>query len=339
MRVFKNILVTGGSGFIGANFIKTLFKNSYQTNIQRIINLDALTYAGNRDNNQSYEDNDKYIFIEGDISSKRLVDEILKKYKVDLIINFAAESHVDNSISGPKKFIETNVNGTLNLLMSFHNFAKQHSFKERAFLQVSTDEVFGSLNFDDEKFTEQSPYKPNSPYSASKASSDHLVRAWSETFNLQTFITNCSNNYGPMQNDEKLIPKVILSALSGKKIPIYGNGKNIRDWLFVDDHCEGIIKVFSEAPFGSTYNIGGLSEKNNIEVVQHICKILDELHPSKSSYSNLISFVKDRPGHDLRYAINPSKIMQDTGWKPRESFESGLKKTILWYLEKFLTNG
>lgn len=333
MRYFKNILVTGGSGFIGSNFIKKLLDDeNHSLRIEKIINLDKLTYAGDARNNESYSKNPKYKFVQGDICSKELIEEILEANKIDLIINFAAESHVDNSIDGPKEFIETNIFGTFNLLECFRNNNK--SLKtDKAFLHISTDEVYGSLKKDEKRFNELTSYKPNSPYSSSKASSDHLVRAWHKTYGLNTLITNCSNNYGPRQNKEKLIPKVISNALLGKEIPIYGDGLNIRDWLYVDDHCEAIIKVFSEGAYGETYNIGGLNEKTNIEIANLICNILDEVRPKKHSYKDLISFVSDRPGHDFRYSVNPEKLINSLDWKPRETFKSGIRKTVLWYLD------
>lgn len=335
MRNFKNILITGGSGFIGSNFIRILLHDIETSgNKVKVINFDKLTYAGKISNNKDYKNNKNYEFVQGDICSHEEVTSVLKKHDIDLIINFAAESHVDNSISGPEEFIQTNILGTFNLLKCFDNHRKELS-SESAFLHVSTDEVYGSLDINESKFTELNSYKPNSPYSASKASSDFLVRAWHKTYKLNTLITNCSNNYGPFQDTEKLIPKVIMNALNMKAIPIYGNGLNIRDWLYVDDHCKGIIKVFRDGAYGETYNIGGLNEKTNLEIVNLICKILDEIHPSNESYSNLITFVKDRPGHDFRYSINPDKIMNDLGWYPQETFETGIEKTILWYLDEY----
>ena len=333
MRNFKNILVTGGSGFIGSNFIRILLNNiEANDSAIKVVNFDKLTYAGKISNNTDYENNKNYEFIQGDICSHEEVTGALKKHDIDLIINFAAESHVDNSISGPEEFIQTNILGTFNLLKCFDSHRKELS-SESAFLHVSTDEVYGSLEINESKFTELNSYKPNSPYSASKASSDHLVRAWHKTYKLNTLITNCSNNYGPFQDTEKLIPKVIMNALNMKEIPIYGNGSNIRDWIYVDDHCKGIIKVFRDGAYGKTYNIGGLNEKTNLEIVNQICKVLDEIHPSNESYTNLITFVEDRPGHDFRYSINPDKIMNELGWYPQETFETGIEKTILWYLE------
>lgn len=334
MRYFSNILITGGSGFIGANFIKLLLNdNKKNTYIKKIVNLDKLTYAGSKKNNESYSNDPKYNFVKGCISSKELVQEILNSNEIDLIINFAAESHVDNSITGPGEFINTNILGTFNLLECFREYAEKTNH-EAAFLHVSTDEVYGSLKIEDERFTEFSRYKPNSPYSSSKASSDHLVRAWHKTYGINTFITNCSNNYGPMQNEEKLIPKIIKKALLEEKIPIYGNGSNIRDWLYVKDHCEAIFEVFSRGAYGETYNIGGLNEKTNIEIANIICEKLDELRPKKDSYRNLISFVDDRLGHDFRYSIDPQKIINDLGWRPNETFETGIERTIDWYLKR-----
>ena len=325
----KNVLITGGCGFIGSNFIKHLLEHG--SGYYPII-LDSLTYAGNKNNLDNFH-NDSYVFIKGDICDEALVKSLFEKYHFEGVFHFAAESHVDRSIDGPKTFINTNIIGTYNLLeisRLYHN--KQNpGFK---FIHVSTDEVYGDLN-DGGYFTENTPYNPSSPYSASKASSDHLVRAWNRTYNLPVVITNCSNNYGAFQFPEKLIPLMIINCLDWKPLPVYGDGKNIRDWLFVDDHCSAIKVVYENGSIGETYNIGGNNEIKNIDIVNTICTILDDLHPSDNgkSYSELITFVKDRPGHDFRYAINAKKIQNELGWFPRESFETGIKKTIEWYLE------
>ena len=326
----KSILVTGGCGFIGSNFIKYILQKNSQLNI---INLDNLTYAG-RGSNLSSVIKDRYIFIKGDICNKDLVSSLFKKYKFDSVIHFAAESHVDRSIDGPEKFVNTNILGTLNLLEHSRKYyvkSKNTSFR---FLHISTDEVFGTLG-NTGRFVEETPYDPSSPYSASKAGSDHLVRAWNKTYALPTLITNCSNNYGPYQFPEKLIPLIITNAINDKPLPVYGTGKNIRDWLYVLDHCEALLTVLSKGEVGQTYNIGGGNEIENLEVVKLICNILDRLLPKKNSdsYKGLISFVKDRPGHDFRYAIDATKINSKLGWYPKESFESGLEKTIKWYIE------
>ena len=326
----KSILVTGGCGFIGSNFIKYILQKNSQLNI---INLDNLTYAG-RGSNLSSVIKDRYVFIKGDICNKDLVSSLFKKYKFDSVIHFAAESHVDRSIDGPEKFVNTNILGTLNLL----EHSRKHYVKSKntsfRFLHISTDEVFGTLG-NTGKFVEETPYDPSSPYSASKAGSDHLVRAWNKTYALPTLITNCSNNYGPYQFPEKLIPLIITNAINDKPLPVYGTGKNIRDWLYVLDHCEALLTVLSKGEVGQTYNIGGGNEIENLEVVKLICNILDRLLPKKNSdsYKGLISFVKDRPGHDFRYAIDATKINSKLGWYPKESFESGLEKTIKWYIE------
>jgi dTDP-glucose 4,6-dehydratase len=330
----KTILVTGGAGFIGSNFALEWVEKS----TDKIVNLDLLTYAGNVDNLASIKNNPKHIFVKGDIADTKLITALLAEHKPWAIVNFAAESHVDRSISDSSHFIHTNIIGTYNLLecaRSFWNNLKPDDQKTFRFLHVSTDEVYGSLEKDDPAFTEESNYEPNSPYSASKASSDHLARAWFHTYGLPTIITNCSNNYGPYQFPEKLIPVIILSALEGRKIPIYGDGKNIRDWLYVSDHCSGIREVLAKGIPGECYNIGGNNEKTNLEVVKIICDLLDKLAPpvnSLKSYSELISFVKDRAGHDRRYAIDSRKMQRDLGWSPKESFETGIAKTVEWYL-------
>ena len=325
----KNILITGGCGFIGSNFIKHLLED--ESDYYPII-LDSLTYAGNKKNLDNFH-NDSYVFIKGDICDKALVKSLFEKYHFKGVFHFAAESHVDRSIDGPKAFINTNIIGTYNLLeISRMYYNKQNSsFK---FIHVSTDEVYGDLD-DGGYFTENTPYNPSSPYSASKASSDHLARAWNRTYGLPVAITNCSNNYGPFQFPEKLIPLMIINCLDWKPLPVYGDGTNIRDWLFVDDHCSAIKAVYENGAIGETYNVGGNNEIKNIDIVITICTILDDLQPSDNgkSYSELITFVKDRPGHDFRYAINAKKIQNELGWFPRESFETGIKKTVEWYLE------
>ena len=326
----KSILVTGGCGFIGSNFIRYTLKKKSQVNI---INLDKLTYAG-RICNLSSIANRRHVFIEGDICNKELVDSLFKKYEFESVIHFAAESHVDRSIDGPEKFINTNILGTLNLLEHSRKYFKKFKNNSFRFLHISTDEVFGTLG-DFGRFNEATPYDPSSPYSASKAGSDHLVRAWNKTYALPTLITNCSNNYGPYQFPEKLIPLMIINAINGKPLPVYGAGKNIRDWLYVLDHCEAILTVLDKGKIGQTYNIGGGNEIKNLEVVETICDFLDILLPKikSKSYKDLITFVEDRPGHDFRYAIDSTKIKLKLGWCPKESFESGLEKTIKWYIE------
>ena len=325
----KNVLVTGGCGFIGSNFVKNLLDND--TDYLPII-LDSLTYAGNK-NNLDKIDSDDYEFIKGNICDKVLVKDLFEKYDFEGVFHFAAESHVDRSIDGPTVFINTNIIGTFNLLeISKIYYSKQNSnFK---FIHISTDEVYGDLD-DNGYFTENTPYNPSSPYSASKASSDHLARAWNRTYGLPVIITNCSNNYGASQFPEKLIPLMIINCLDWKPLPVYGDGQNVRDWLFVDDHCNAIKKVYENGRIGETYNIGGNNEIKNIDIVNIICSVLDNLKPSDNgkSYSELITFVEDRPGHDFRYAINAEKIQKELGWFPIESFYTGIKKTVEWYLE------
>ena len=325
------ILVTGGAGFIGANFVLDWIAAEGSP----VVNLDKLTYAGNRGNLASLDGDSRHIFVKGDINDRELVTSLLKRHQPEAIIHFAAESHVDRSIHGPGEFVQTNVVGTFSLLEEARAYwstlaepAKNH-FR---FLHVSTDEVYGSLGSNDPSFNETTAYAPNSPYAASKAAADHLVRAWHHTYGLPVVTTNCSNNYGPLQFPEKLIPLVILNALAGKPLPIYGDGKNVRDWLYVGDHCAGIRTALRKGRLGETYNIGGNSEKTNLEVVHAVCGILDELHPAGAPHAKLITFVKDRPGHDRRYAINAAKIQQELGWEPRERFESGMRKTVEWYL-------
>jgi len=329
----NNYLVTGGAGFIGANFIYYLAKQK-DTNL--IINLDKLTYAANISNlkNLKYAN---YAFVQGDINNSKLLDEILHKHNINKIIHFAAESHVDRSIDHPSSFIETNIFGTFALLEA----AKKYWLEEKKFTQteclfhhVSTDEVFGSLKLNEPAFTEQHQYKPNSPYSASKAGSDHLVHAYFHTYNLPITISNCSNNYGPFQHQEKFIPTIINSCITRKNIPIYGDGTNIRDWLYVDDHCEAIYKIISYGERGQTFNIGGNNEKSNIEIAQIITSIFDNLNPSATKYSELIVYVKDRPGHDWRYAINDTKIKNQLGWQAKTNFAIGIENTIKFYLNK-----
>lgn len=325
-----SILVTGGCGFIGSNFIKYYLDNYKSKNL---INLDKLTYAGNSSNLKGIKDLN-YTFVNGDICDSGLVNSLFNKYHFSALINFAAESHVDRSIDGPADFINTNVIGTLNLLeQARHFFDSKKNPKRFKFIHISTDEVYGSLG-EEGSFSEESPFKPNSPYSASKASSDHLVKSWHKTFGLPTLITNCSNNYGPYQFPEKLIPLTIINCLEGKPLPIYGDGGNIRDWLYVDDHCKAIDLILNNGVVGETYNIGGLSELTNIYVVKKICSMLDAMSPKKdgTSYSKLITFVEDRPGHDRRYSVNIDKIRKKMSWSPEESFDSGIKKTVKWYL-------
>jgi dTDP-glucose 4,6-dehydratase len=328
------ILVTGAAGFIGSNFVLDWFDQSEEG----VVSLDLLTYAGNLENLSSLEGNPYHRFIRGNIGDRTLVSEILKKYQIRAIVNFAAESHVDRSIHGPGDFIDTNIVGTYNLLesvRSYWNNLDEATKKAFRFLHVSTDEVYGSLNEKDPAFTENHPYEPNSPYSASKASSDHLVRAWFHTYELPVLTTNCSNNYGPYHFPEKLIPLCILNALNGKTLPIYGDGQQIRDWLYVKDHCSAIREVLKQGKIGDTYNVGGWNEKTNLDVVMTLCGILDELKPKVdgSKYEKQITHVKDRPGHDRRYAVDASKLEFELDWRPKETFETGLRKTVLWYLE------
>lgn len=328
------IIVTGAAGFIGSNFILNWLEN----NNERVIALDKLTYAGNLENLKSVDTKDNFLFLRGDIGDSKFIGQMLQEYKPRGVINFAAESHVDRSIKAADDFIQTNILGTYHLLQEirsyFDNLSNNKKNKFR-FLHVSTDEVFGSLSSSDEPFKETNQYKPNSPYSASKAASDHLVRSWYCTFHIPVITTNCSNNYGPYQFPEKLIPLCVLNALQGKKLPIYGDGKQVRDWLHVIDHCKGIEKVLAKGEVGATYNIGGNNEKTNIEVVNYICDLLDEIKPQKNgqSYRKQINFVKDRPGHDQRYAIDASKISNELDWRPEETFDSGIKKTVQWYLD------
>ena len=327
------ILVTGAAGFIGSNFVL----NWLDKEGEDVISLDNLTYAGNLDNLSSLSKNNRHYFIKGDIGNSELITSTLQKYSPTAIINFAAESHVDRSISAPDTFIQTNILGTYKLLQSTLSYWEMLTIKQKQdfrFIHISTDEVYGDLDKDTSPFTEENRYLPNSPYSASKAASDHLVRAWHQTYNLPVITTNCSNNYGSFQFPEKLIPLCIINAINDKPLPVYGDGKQIRDWLYVDDHCEAIRVVLKDGLIGETYNIGGNTEKTNIQVVQLICKFLDNLKPrlDKISYAQQISFVKDRQGHDRRYAIDATKIQKELGWQPKETFESGMEKTIKWYL-------
>lgn len=328
------ILITGGAGFIGSNFVLDWFEN----NDEGIINLDKLTYAGNLESLASLHGNSQHIFIEGDIGDSELVAELFKKYQPRAVINFAAESHVDRSIHGPEAFIQTNVVGTFWLLETTRHYwdSLDGSAKERfRFLHVSTDEVYGSLDKQASAFNEKNRYEPNSPYSASKAASDHLVRSYYHTYGLPILTTNCSNNYGPYQFPEKLIPLMIVNALESKSLPIYGDGQQIRDWLFVKDHCTAICRVLESGNVGETYNVGGWNEKPNIDIVHAVCSILDELMPrgDQKSYREQIAYVTDRPGHDRRYAIDAKKIERELGWKPAETFETGIRKTVQWYLD------
>jgi dTDP-glucose 4,6-dehydratase len=329
----KTILVTGGAGFIGANFVLEWIGQG----LGKVINLDKLTYAGNMQSLQSLQGSAAHIFVHGDIGDRALIAKILTEHRPQAVLNFAAESHVDRSIHGPEDFIQTNVVGTFHLLeevRAYWNGLPEDDKQAFRFLHVSTDEVYGSLGPSDPAFNENTPYAPNSPYSASKAASDHLVRAYHHTYGLPVLTTNCSNNYGGYQFPEKLIPLIIHNALAGKPLPIYGDGSNIRDWLYVGDHCSAIRRVLEAGKVGETYNVGGCNEKKNIDVVHTLCDILDQLQPKASgSYRDQLTFVKDRPGHDRRYAIDASKIERELGWTPQETFETGIRKTVAWYLE------
>ncbi|PWK85725.1 dTDP-glucose 4,6-dehydratase [Fulvimonas soli] len=328
----QTLLVTGGAGFIGGNFVLQAVAGGL-----RVVNLDKLTYAGNRDTLAALEGDPRHVFVQGDIGDRALVGRLLAEHHPDAIVNFAAESHVDRSIDGPAAFVETNVVGTLALLECARDYwrgldgAARETFR---FLHVSTDEVYGSLG-EDGKFTETTPYAPNSPYSASKAASDHLVRAFHHTYGLPTLTTNCSNNYGPYQFPEKLIPLVIQKALAGEPLPVYGDGRNVRDWLYVGDHCAAIRRVLEAGRVGETYNVGGNAERENIAVVEAICALLDERRPLADGRprESLITFVKDRPGHDRRYAIDSGKLQRELGWRPTQTFESGIARTVDWYLD------
>ena len=324
------VLVTGGAGFIGCNFVRHLLTNAHAA---RVVNLDALTYAGSLSNLQNLDAANRYSFVHGDIGDAALVRRVLEEHDIHAIVHFAAESHVDRSITGPAAFIQTNILGTFTLLEAAREVWADR-FDACRFLHVSTDEVYGSLGPDDPAFSEKTPYAPNSPYSASKAASDHLVRAYHHTYGLPTLTTNCSNNYGPYQFPEKLIPLMILNALTQKPLPIYGDGLQVRDWLYVEDHCAAIATVLGRGRLGETYNIGGNHEKPNIEIVHLVCDELDRLRPKAGggSYREQITYVKDRPGHDRRYAIDAQKMLGELAWRPRESFETGIRKTIQWYL-------
>jgi dTDP-glucose 4,6-dehydratase len=325
------LLVTGGAGFIGSNFVLEAVRRGH-----RVVNLDALTYAGNMDNLASLEGSADHTFVHGSILDGPLVSRLLAEHAPDAVVHFAAESHVDRSILGPAAFVETNVNGTFTLLDAALKHWRGLSEDAKAgfrFLHVSTDEVYGSLAADEPAFHEETPYRPNSPYSASKAGSDHLVRAYFHTYGLPVLTTNCSNNYGPYQFPEKLIPLMIHNAVNGKALPVYGDGQNVRDWLYVADHCDAILTVLEGGRLGETYNVGGLNEQKNLDVVNILCAILDELHAAGAPHSKLITYVKDRPGHDRRYAIDCRKLQGELGWKPRESFATGIRKTIEWYLD------
>ena len=327
------ILVTGGAGFIGANFVLDWLQGSEEP----VINLDALTYAGNRETLARLEGDARHLFVHGDICDRALVERLFAEYKPRAVVHFAAESHVDRSIHGPGAFVRTNVDGTFTLLEAARAHWSALPAGEREafrFLHVSTDEVYGSLGPNDPAFTETKAYEPNSPYSASKAASDHLVRAWPHTYGLPVLTTNCSNNYGPYQFPEKLIPLMIVNALAGKPLPIYGDGQNVRDWLYVGDHCSAIREVLARGRLGETYNVGGWNEMANLEIVHTLCALLDELRPSAAgSHARLITYVKDRPGHDRRYAIDARKIERELGWRPAETFQSGIRKTVRWYLD------
>ena len=329
------IIITGGAGFIGSALARYIINEKND----EILIVDKLTYAGNLESLTPIAENPRYNFCQADICDKQKMDEVIGEFQPDLIMHLAAESHVDRSIDGPSAFIETNIVGTYTLLEAARGYWSQLSDDKKAafrFHHISTDEVYGDLNNTDDLFTETTPYAPSSPYSASKASSDHLVRAWLRTYGFPTIVTNCSNNYGPYHFPEKLIPLTILNAVAGKPLPVYGDGGQIRDWLFVEDHARALYKVVTEGEIGETYNIGGHNERKNIEVVRTICQLLDEVITNKPNniekFEDLITFVKDRPGHDLRYAIDASKIARELGWKPEETFESGIKKTVLWYL-------
>jgi dTDP-glucose 4,6-dehydratase len=333
----QTILITGGAGFIGANFVLYFLENNKD---HHIVNIDKLTYAGDFRNLTALESHARHTFIQGDICDRALINSLFSKYDFNGVIHFAAESHVDNSITNPDTFVQTNIFGTFNVLDAARNYwmeAPQQyktAYKNCRFHHISTDEVYGTLGKKG-LFTEKTPYAPNSPYSASKASSDFMVRSYFHTYGMNVVTTNCSNNYGPKQHDEKLIPTIIRKALSGEKIPIYGDGQNIRDWLYVSDHCRGIELVYKNGRNGETYNIGGNNERNNLYIANVICEMLDKISPKQKQYKEQISFVTDRVGHDFRYAIDASKIENELGWKAQENFESGIKKTVQWYVNKY----
>ncbi|WP_407278982.1 dTDP-glucose 4,6-dehydratase [Aromatoleum evansii] len=326
------ILVTGGAGFIGANFVLDWLRASDEP----VLNLDALTYAGNLENLATLQGDGRHVFVHGDICDRALIDRLFAEHRPRAVVHFAAESHVDRSIHGPGDFVRTNVEGTFTLLEAARGYWSTLEGEEKAvfrFLHVSTDEVYGSLGPNDPPFAETKAYEPNSPYSASKAASDHLVRAWHHTYGLPVLTTNCSNNYGPYQFPEKLIPLMIANALAGKALPVYGDGRNVRDWLYVGDHCAAIREVLARGRLGETYNVGGWNEKPNLEIVHTVCALLDELRPDPAGpHARLITYVADRPGHDRRYAIDARKIERELGWRPAETFETGIRKTIAWYL-------
>jgi len=331
----KNILVTGGAGFIGSNFVHYILGIQPEVNV---VNLDLLTYAGSLENLQVLSDDDRYSFVQGDICDRGMVDGLLREHQIDTIVHFAAESHVDRSILGPEQFVQTNIFGTFNLLEAAKKYWLEETDLwggEARFHHISTDEVYGTLAPDDPPFRETTPYQPNSPYAASKAASDHLVRSYVHTYGFPATITNCSNNYGPRQFPEKLIPLMILNALEGKALPIYGDGQQIRDWLYVDDHCEAIWQILQKGKLGEVYNVGGDNQPTNLEIVNSICEILDQRRPDSAfvPHNQLIQFVVDRPGHDRRYAMDIDKIKAELGWQPRQSLASGLEKTIDWYLD------
>ena len=334
-RSHQLILITGGAGFIGGNFVLDWLADP---TAESVVNLDKLTYAGNLATLEALEGDSRHTFVQGDIGDQQLVTDLLKTHQPRAIVHFAAESHVDRSIHGPAEFVQTNIVGTFNLLecaRAYWNGLDESNKAGFRFHHVSTDEVYGSLSASDPAFTETHPYEPNSPYSASKAASDHLVRAWFHTYGLPVITSNCSNNYGPYHFPEKLIPLVILNALGNKPLPIYGDGQQVRDWLYVGDHCAAIREVLAKGKLGETYNIGGWNEKTNIDVVKTICTILDELRPRADgkSYAEQVTFVKDRPGHDRRYAMDASKLKRELGWRPAETFDSGIRKTVQWYLD------
>ena len=329
-----SVLITGGAGFIGANFVLDWVANTDE----KIINLDKLTYAGNLESLASLQNNPQHVFVQGDIGDDKLLPKLLAEHQPRAVLNFAAESHVDRSIHGPGDFIETNIVGTFRLLESVRGYWQSLSAEAQQqfrFLHVSTDEVYGSLTPQDPAFSENNKYEPNSPYSASKAASDHLVRAWHHTYGLPVLTTNCSNNYGPLHFPEKLIPLMIVNALAGKPLPVYGDGMQVRDWLYVKDHCSAIRRVLEGGRLGETYNVGGWNEKPNIDIVNTVCALLDEMRPRADgqSYASQITYVKDRPGHDRRYAIDARKLEKELGWRPAETFETGIRKTVAWYLD------